>query len=235
MNITILYKKNALKLGYRMSLTCREKTDNSRNTIGIGDCELSKRESEQNHSRRKTKKGVNQGLKDVELRVLAELMRNSRRSDREIARSVGVSQPTVSRIIGKLERNGAIREYTVIPDFRMLGYTVMAATSLAIHDPYTKEGLMKIREDAVEMERDNPNAFLLAVNGLSQDKNRLFIVFYENYSDYASVMKTVKQVPFVNVDTMDSFLADLNDETNYRVLSMSAIANHLLERLRKKE
>jgi hypothetical protein len=48
-------------------------------------------------------------------------------------------------------------------------------------------------------------------------------------------MNTVKQVPFVNVDTVDSFLADLNDETNYRVLSMSAIANHLLERLKKKE
>ncbi len=52
-------------------------------------------------------------FKDVEIRILVELMRNSRRSDREIAKSVGVSQPTVSRIIGKLERIGAIREFTV--------------------------------------------------------------------------------------------------------------------------
>lgn len=178
---------------------------------------------------------MNQGLKDVEVRILAELMKNSRRSDREIAKTVGVSQPTVSRIIGKLERNGAIREYTVIPDFCMLGYTVMGASRLAIHDPYTEEGLMKITEDALEMERDNPNAFLMAVNGLSKDKNRLFIVFYENYSDYVNAMNTVRQLPFVNVDTVDSFLADLNDETNYRVLSMSAIANHLLQRLKKKE
>ena len=42
-------------------------------------------------------------------------------------------------------------------------------------------------------------------------------------------MKTVKQLPFVNVDTMDSFLADLNDESNYRVLSMLAEASHLLQ------
>ncbi len=180
-------------------------------------------------------------FKDVEIRILVELMRNSRRSDREIARSVGVSQPTVSRIIGKLERIGAIREFTVIPDFRMLGYNIMAGTRLGIaanpgiHDPYTKEGLMKIREDALEMERKNPNAFLMAVNGLSRDKNRLFIVFYESYSDYVNAMKTVRQLPFVNVDTVDSFLADLNDETNYRVLSMSAVANHLLQRLKKKD
>jgi DNA-binding Lrp family transcriptional regulator len=196
---------------------------------------LNKTESEQNHSRTKVKKGIIRRFKDIEIRVLAELMRNSRRSDREIARSVGVSQPTVSRIVGKLERIGAIREYTVIPDFRMLGYNIMATTRLAIHDPYTKEGLKEIREDALEMERDNPNAFLMAVNGLSKDKNRLFMVFYENYSDYVNVMKTVKQIPFVNVDTMDSFLVDLNDETNYRVLSMSAIANHLLQRLKKNE
>jgi DNA-binding Lrp family transcriptional regulator len=194
-----------------------------------------------NRSRRRKMKGMEQSLKDVEVRVLAELMKNSRRSDREIAKIVGVSQPTVSRIIGKLESSGVIREYTVIPNFRMLGYAIMGGTSLGIaakpgiHDPYTEEGLKKIREDALEMERNNPNAFLLAVNGLSKDKNRLFIVFYENYSDYVSAMKTVKQLPFVNVDTMDSFLADLNDESNYRVLSMSAVANHLLQRLKKKE
>ena len=172
-------------------------------------------------------------MKDIELRIIAELMKNSRRSDRELAKAIGVSQPTISRLIRKLEKEEYIREYTMIPDFQKLGYNVMAASSLAVTEPYTNERLGDIRKDATEQESKNPNAFLMAVNGLSKDKNRLFIVFYESYSDYLDAMRTVKGLSFVNVDSVDTFMADLNDKTNYRVLSMSAIANHLLQRLKK--
>lgn len=44
------------------------------------------------------------GMKETELKLVSELMKNSRRSDRELARAMGVSQPTVSRMIRKLEK-----------------------------------------------------------------------------------------------------------------------------------
>jgi Lrp/AsnC family transcriptional regulator for asnA, asnC and gidA len=65
-------------------------------------------------------------LKDAELRVISELMKNSRRSDRELAKTLGISQPTVSRLIGRLEKEGVIKEYTMIPDFCKLGFNLMA-------------------------------------------------------------------------------------------------------------
>jgi len=43
-------------------------------------------------------------MKETELKLVSELMKNSRRSDRELARAMGVSQPTVSRMIRKLEK-----------------------------------------------------------------------------------------------------------------------------------
>jgi len=47
-------------------------------------------------------------LKDVELKFISELMKNSRRSDRELARVLGLSQPTVGRMMKKLEKEGII-------------------------------------------------------------------------------------------------------------------------------
>ena len=64
-------------------------------------------------------------MKDVELRLISELMKNSRRSDRELAKATGVSQPTISRMIKKLEKERIIKEYTMIPDFVKLGYEIM--------------------------------------------------------------------------------------------------------------
>ena len=48
-------------------------------------------------------------MKDVELKLISELMKNSRRSDRELAKTLGVSQPTVSRTLKRLETEGTLK------------------------------------------------------------------------------------------------------------------------------
>jgi DNA-binding Lrp family transcriptional regulator len=99
-------------------------------------------------------------LKDVEIRIVAELMKNSRRSDREIALAVGVSQPTVSRTIEKLEKEGVIKEYTMIPDFSRLGYEIMGSTQFELREePF--EDRVKAREAIIDK-----HAGLVAVEGL---------------------------------------------------------------------
>ena len=73
-------------------------------------------------------------LKDTETALISELMKNCRRSDRELARAIGVSQPTVSRMIKRLEKEGVVNEYTMIPDFRKLGYNLCAFIFLKLKD-----------------------------------------------------------------------------------------------------
>lgn len=173
-------------------------------------------------------------MKDVELRLISELMKNSRRSDRELAKVLGVSQPTVSRTIKKLEKEGYIKEYTIIPDFSKLGYEIMGITSIALREQPQKEGFKEIRKMTAEVEKSHPHASLMAVNGIGPKKNTLFITFYENYSAYSEALKLTRQLPFANVDSIESFLVNLDDETNYRLLSMSAIAQHLVKKSQKK-
>jgi DNA-binding Lrp family transcriptional regulator len=79
-------------------------------------------------------------LKDVELKLVAELTKNSRRSDRELAKRLHVSQPTVTRIRNKLEKEGIIREFTIIPDFVRLGYEIASITFAKMKDPPFPKG-----------------------------------------------------------------------------------------------
>jgi len=166
-------------------------------------------------------------LKDIELKLISELMKNSRRSDRELAKQLRVSQPTVTRLRSKLEKEGIIKEYTMIPDFAKIGYEIMGITSLNVNvDPHA--GLNEMRKATIEAEKSSPHAGLTIVSCIGPKKNRVFIDFYQDYAAYTNVVKEVRQFPYADVESIDTLMVDLKDKENYRILSMSEIANHLL-------
>ena len=194
---------------------------------------MNERKHRQKDSRTSEMVQLKEPLRDVELRLISELMKNSRKSDRELAKIMGVSPSTVTRARTRLEKTGVIREYTMIPDFCALGYNIMGATWFELRGEPINEGTKETRQTVIDAE-DNPRVNLIAVEGLSGDKNRMFVNFYESYSGYDEAMKLLKQVRVVNFDRIDTFLVDLNSKRNYRILSMSAIARNLQRRLGKK-
>jgi DNA-binding Lrp family transcriptional regulator len=167
-------------------------------------------------------------MKDVELRLLSELMKNSRRSDREIAKAIGVSQPTISRLIKKLEKEGKIKEYTMIPDFGQLGYNLMAVVFFGKQDTMTKEERLVLRGAALELEKKNPHATMMVVSGMGLNKGRMLIIFYRDYSSYSEDLKVIRNLPHSDPGEIESFLVDLNDERNFRTLSLKEVARHFL-------
>jgi len=166
-------------------------------------------------------------LKDTEVRLIAELMMNSRRSDRELARALEVSQPTVTRIRTRLEKEGIIKEYTMIPDFKRLGYQLMGVTFIGKPETMKKEESAELRKAVVEVEKESPYASLMAVNGMGLDKSRMFITLYRSYTDYVEAMQVTKSLPHVNTEGIESFLVDLMDESNYRLLTLKQMARNI--------
>jgi DNA-binding Lrp family transcriptional regulator len=71
------------------------------------------------------------GKKEEKVKLLFELMKNARRSDRELAKALKISQPTVTRKRKMLEKDKLVREYTIIPDLEKIGYEFVALTFLA--------------------------------------------------------------------------------------------------------
>jgi DNA-binding Lrp family transcriptional regulator len=170
-------------------------------------------------------------LKDSELRLVSELMKNSRRSDRELAHAIGVSQPTVSRMIKMLEKEGTIKEYSMIPDFRKLGFEIMAVTFVRFREMLTPEIVDKVTTEGLALEKKYLTPTLVILRGLGLGYDGVVISFHENYESFLKFLEMTKQLPFLDISHLDSFLTSLRDEAQYRHLTLSNIANYLLMQL----
>jgi DNA-binding Lrp family transcriptional regulator len=168
-------------------------------------------------------------LKDLELDLISELMKNSRRSDRELAKVLRVSQPTVSRTMERIKKMGLIREFTVIPDFQKLGYELVAFTLIRMRSGLSSEELEKAREISLKDLREKaPPEIVLFERGLGGGYMGMVVSFHHNYTEYARLKEMMKEYPFLDHGATMSFLIDLNDSVHYRYFTFSTLAKHLL-------
>ena len=168
------------------------------------------------------------GIREIELKVLSELMKNSRVSDRALAKRLGVSQPTVSRIRSKFEKEGYIKEYTYIPDFVKLGYNLMALTFVKRAQGFSREDNGPLFKEANKAAGKTGFDTVMAVRGMGCGYDAVVLSFHENYSAFLERLREIKQFPHIDVEQIDSFIVDLNDKGLYRQLTFSALANHML-------
>jgi len=68
----------------------------------------------------------NSVLDEIDQALIALLADNARLSTAELARSVGLSAPSVAERLRRLEEDGVVRAYTVELDPKALGYTLTA-------------------------------------------------------------------------------------------------------------
>jgi len=83
-------------------------------------------------------------LKPLDYKILSELMKNAKSSDRQIAKKLRVSQPTVTRRRSMLEKE-AIDGYAAIPKLEKLGFEIMAF-NFARWKPQIRVELMNTQE-----------------------------------------------------------------------------------------
>ncbi|NJE84546.1 Lrp/AsnC family transcriptional regulator [Thermococcus sp. CX2] len=58
----------------------------------------------------------------VDVKILKLLAKNARLTYKELAEILGTTRQRISRRMDRLERNGIIKKYTIIPDYDALGY-----------------------------------------------------------------------------------------------------------------
>jgi DNA-binding Lrp family transcriptional regulator len=166
-------------------------------------------------------------LKDVGLKLVIELLKDSHRSDRELAKAVGVSQPTISRTREKLEKQGMIREYTIIPDYSQLGFELMSITFTKMTGPLSKEILNDLKKRARVTMNEDPSALILGNTGMGCNADYVAIAFHKDYCEYSMFMQDIKGYPNVNIDQTKSFIIDLTEKDQMQPLSFQHLAGRL--------
>jgi DNA-binding Lrp family transcriptional regulator len=165
-------------------------------------------------------------VKEIEVRLVAELLKDSHRSDRELAKAIGVSQPTVSRLTERLKKAGVIREYTIIPDFKKLGFHICALTFANFETPVDLIAMRKLVEEYAKRLSEIPQAVMIE-RGIGDEANGVVISLHKDYSDYVSFQNWLKQFLPQSKYVLRSFLIDLDDQVHYRYLTFSTIAKYL--------
>ena len=99
-------------------------------------------------------------------------------------RTIGVSQPTVSRLIRKLESEGVIREYTMIPDFSKLGYQILGLTFVKLKETLIPWEVEKVRKITKQRIMESRFGLVMLERGLGMEYDGVIASLYRDYSDY---------------------------------------------------
>jgi DNA-binding Lrp family transcriptional regulator len=160
-------------------------------------------------------------MKERMKRLVAELLKDSKRSDRELAKILKVSQPTVTRMRHTLVTEGIIREFTAIPDFAKLGYEIMAVTIARAKATLT----MNEQETAKKLVLDEPRViFVASAEGMG--RNGVMISLHKDYADFRNFMDNLKFNSEGYMREVDSMLISLSSSMMVKPLSFSYIAKN---------
>jgi len=147
--------------------------------------------------------------KELSKKLLVELLRNSKASDRNLAKKLGVSQPTITRTRGKMEREKLIRSYTIMPDWRKLGFEIFALTFVKM-DPkiMSAEVIGKVKDYALKF----PNSFF-ASTGEGLGMTGVIMSLHKDYRDYAQKLSLFRRDWGQYMEDIKSFIMVTDEDT----------------------
>jgi len=126
-------------------------------------------------------------LDDIDRRLLRELLKDSKRSYRELAKSIGVSAATVINHIQRLESAGVITGYTVRLDHERIGYELTVITEITV----SKGKLLETEEEIAKI----PN--VCAVYDVTGLTDAMIIAKFKSRRNLSNFTKKLLAMPYV--------------------------------------
>jgi len=127
-------------------------------------------------------------IDEVDRRILNEVLRDSRRSYRSIARRAGVSVGTVLTRIRKLEKSGVIKGYSAVLDHEKLGYQLTVLAEITV----SKGKLLEMEEAIGKL----PNT--CAVYDVTGLTDAMVLAKFRSREELSKFTKSLLGMPFID-------------------------------------
>jgi len=163
------------------------------------------------------------GLKDIDHKIIFELLKNSKQSDRQLGRKLGVSQATITRRRKMLEK-ALIEGYTFVPNWEKLGYELFAINFVKIKPSVaSKEKYQGVRQRGLQWLMNQPN-ILMAGSSRGMGMDAFNIAVFKNYADYDEWFRKFRQEMGDLVDDIQSVLVNLRGKEVLKPLHFKYLA-----------
>ncbi len=126
-------------------------------------------------------------LDEIDKKILIELLKDSRRSYRELAKAIGISAATVINHIQRLEQAGVITDYTVLIDFERIGFELTAVTEMTV----SRGKLLETQEEIAKL------PYVCAVYDVTGEIDSIVIAKFKNRRELSEFPKDLLSMPFV--------------------------------------
>jgi DNA-binding Lrp family transcriptional regulator len=126
-------------------------------------------------------------LDDIDRKLLRELLTNSKRSYRELARAIGVSAATVINHVQRMESGGVIKDYSVSLDHERLGYELTVVTEIIV----SKGKLLETDAEIAKI----PN--VCAVYDITGETDAMVVAKFKSRSNLSDFTKKLLAMPYV--------------------------------------
>jgi DNA-binding Lrp family transcriptional regulator len=162
-------------------------------------------------------------LKGIDYKILAELIRNAKVSDRQLAKKIGISQPTVTRRRAGLEKD-LIAGYTAVPKWEKLGFQILAITLIKATKIFSSKEYSNIREQGLDWLAKQPHIIMGgACEGMGM--NSFMISLHESFSDHSKFLLKLRLEMGDFIDDVHSVLVDLKETSRLKPLHLEYLAD----------
>jgi DNA-binding Lrp family transcriptional regulator len=168
---------------------------------------------------------------NVSVKILQQLFKNSKKSDRELAKAIGISQATFTRRRKQLERK-IIQEYTITPNLWELGFEILAFTFVRSQSPKSKEGWEELLEKGRQSMAKYPNVIFTS-KGEGLGMGTVVMSVHESYTSYYAFLSQVRQEWANIIIDMQSFIVSLKGEYMGKTFSFKYLADILPKVIQK--
>lgn len=126
-------------------------------------------------------------LDDIDRKVLGEILKDSKRSYRDLAKAIGVSTATVINHVQRLESAGVVKDYSVRIDHERLGYELTVITEIVV----SKGKLLEMDREIAKM----PN--VCAVYDITGETDAMVVAKFKSRSRLSDFTKGLLAMPYI--------------------------------------